>query len=181
MQKIWFGAILSAFLATSCSPRLSTFTESLYREQDFSDKELKKIQFYLSEDIILYRDATVRQGGEIRDGEIRVRSKSSSERIVIRSGTPGVFLFRPKDNHLAISFEDGGGKNNPRFLMFGPNAKNGGQYMLLAQKWERSVATVTYGGQTYTMASRSVPRLMVSLRQSNTNNTKTRTARGRRI
>ncbi|MFN4081914.1 MAG: hypothetical protein ACK4NS_13530 [Saprospiraceae bacterium] len=181
MLRNCFWIAISAFLGVSCSPRLSVMTDRLYRDQRFSDNDLRKIQFYLSEDIVLYRDALAESEGEIRDGEIRLRRSSKAERIVIRSGTPGVFLFRPKDDHLAISFEEGGDKKNPRFLVFGPNAKNGGQYMLLAKKWERSGATVTYGGQQYSLSSQVVPRLMVSLRQTNKSAIKTRTARGRRI
>ena len=49
------SATMFVLMMASCSPNLSTFNQKLYEENQWSEEELKKIQFYLSDDIILTR------------------------------------------------------------------------------------------------------------------------------
>ncbi|HHJ49679.1 MAG TPA: hypothetical protein ENJ88_02090 [Phaeodactylibacter sp.] len=168
-----FGVLLFA----SCSDRLVPFTQDLYEEYRWTDEDLQKIQFYLSQDILLYR--TIKSGDtEITRGEIRIRDGVKVEEIVIPAGTPGVFLFSPKANRMAISFEDG----DKYFLMFGPNEKLDGRYVLLADKWEKHQGTVTYGGSWYKVdASDAFAGLMVNLKRARKVQVKRRVAEGRTV
>ncbi len=168
-----FGVLLFA----SCSDRLVPFTQDLYEEYRWTDEDLQKIQFYLSQDILLYR--TIKSGDtEITRGEIRIRDGVKVEEIVIPAGTPGVFLFSPKANRMAISFEDG----DKHFLMFGPNEKLDGRYVLLADKWEKHQGTVTYGGSWYKVdASDAFAGLMVNLKRARKVQVKRHVAEGRTV
>ncbi len=163
---------------SSCSPRLTPFTQRLYQENNWSVDELKQIQFYLSRDIRLYRDVTD-SASKIESGKIRMIKGRKVEEIVIPSGTPGVLVFSPKDDRMAVSFEDG---NDERYLMFGPNPKSNNRYVLLAKEWKRSRGKVTYEGTTYyTDAENAYAALMVDLKRTKRTRVKSRVASGRKL
>ncbi len=164
--------------AASCGPNLRPFTQNLYDQYQWSDSELKRIQFYLSDDITLYRELT---GGssEIISGEIKIVDGRRVEQVVIRRGTPGVLLFKPKDNRFAIGFE---ANSDERFLIFGPNPKASNRYALMASDWDRREGTVTYEGRKWSVNSGSAfSSLMVDLKKINKVESSSRTAGGRRV
>jgi hypothetical protein len=85
------------------------------------------------------------------------------DEVFIPAGTPGVYIFSPKRNRFAISFEQGA---EGLYLMFGPNPKMGDRYALLASNWGRSAGTVTYGGEKFRVSSRSAfASLLVDLKK----------------
>ena len=134
---------LLAILLSSCGPTLTPFTQRLYEENNWTESELKRIQFYLSDDVVMRRELTGSKS-EIVSGEIKLVDGRRVEEIIIRNGTPGVFMFSPKSNRFAVSFEEGG---KDRFLMFGPNPKANNRYVLLASDWNRHTGKVTYAGK----------------------------------
>lgn len=180
MKKIPFVVVVVLMAGLSaCSPKYTPFTEELWSEYRWSESELKRIQFYLSSDLVLRRqlgDTNVR----IVSGEIKVRDGRRVEEIFIRQGTPGVFLFSPKDNRMAVSFEDG---KNDRFLMFGPNPKQGNRYMLLGSEWgPRGMGKVTYDGQEYEVeGSAQLASLLVNMKRARKVEVSSRVAGGRKI
>lgn len=165
------------FLFTSCSKRLTPFTDNLVEQFDWSDTDLKRIQFYLSEDIVL-KKARGGSRSSIEGGRIEVDGSKEIEQIVFKKGTPGVFVFTPKEDRIAISFESG----KDKYLMFGPNDKYSGKYVLLAKEWSRHNGKVTYNGQTYNTTSESAyATLMVDLRKAQKTSLKKKTVKGQRI
>lgn len=155
MAKI-IAALILGTLTMGCSPRLSPFTQSLVREYQFDDQALQKIQFYLSDDIVLHR--ALRQGeSTIEQGRISIRNGRRVEEIVFREGTPGVFVFSPGNQRLAISFE----RKADHYLIFGPSKNIRGSrgqkgiYRLLAREWEDDYGIVTYGEKEYSTPRRS--------------------------
>ena len=106
LKKIFFFALVLIGLS-SCGPTLTPFTQRLYQENDWSEPELKRIQFYLSDNIVLRRQVS---GGssEIIRGEIKIVDGQKVEEIFFRKGTPGVLLFKPKEKRFAVSFEENG-------------------------------------------------------------------------
>ena len=75
----------------SCSPKLTPFTSDLIEQNRWQEDDLKKIQFYLSQDIVLERE--IRQNSsEIVMGEIVMRDGREVDRITFRAGTPGVLV-----------------------------------------------------------------------------------------
>jgi hypothetical protein len=180
MKMIKYCLLLLGFatMLTSCSPTLSPFTQNLYEDNNWTEGDLRKIQFYLSDDIVLYRELT---GGnsEIVQGEIKVVNGRKRDQITFRRGTPGVFLFSPKTNRFAVSFEDGG---DDRYLIFGPNPKVANRYVLLASDWNRQQGVVTYAGQQWTVdANDAYTALMVDLERLQQVDVNTRVASGRKV
>lgn len=179
-SKLFLPLILGVFLISSCGPKLTPFTQQLYEEQQWSEEELKRIQFYISEDILLFRE--LRKGeSEIVSGEIKIRNGRKVDEVVIKKGTPGVLLFRPKEDKFAISFEDG---SDERYLIFGPSRKRGrnGRYGLLSKDWNRRSGKVTYDGRTYNTGSDSAyAALMVDLKRIRDTEVRSRVAKGRTV
>lgn len=176
--KYFLGLLTVAIALSSCSPTLSPFTQNLYEDNNWTNGDLQKIQFYLSNDIVLFRELT---GGssEIIQGEIKVVNGRKRDQITFQRGTPGVFLFSPKSNRFAVSFEDGG---DDRYLIFGPNPKVGNRYVLLASDWNRQSGTVSYAGQKWRVdASDAYTALMVDLERLQRTDVNRRVASGRRV
>ncbi len=163
---------------SSCGPTLTPFTQRLYEENNWTESELKRIQFYLSDDVVLRRELSGSKS-EIVSGEIKMIDGQRVDEIVIRDGTPGVFMFSPKSDRFAVSFEEGGDES---FLMFGPNPKAGDRYVLLASDWNRRTGKVTYAGKKYSVGSNSAfASLLVDLNKTRQVSINRRTARGRTV
>lgn len=178
VYRFFFFLLLSGSLFTSCSPTLSPFTQRLYDNYRWSDDELKRIQFYVSDDIVMRRELG-NGSTEIISGKVRVVNGREVEEIVIRRGTPGILMFKPKENRFAVSFEDGG---EERYLVFGPNPKASDRYVLLASEWRKRGGTVTYDGRKFDVdADDAFATLMVDLKKFNKLSVESRTAGGRKI
>lgn len=177
IHHILLGAFLAATLS-ACGPTLSPFTQQLYEDGNWSEDELRKIQFYLSDNIVLYRELSEGKS-QITQGEIKIVNGRKREEVTFRKGTPGVFLFSPKADRFAVSFESGG---NDRYLIFGPNPKMSSRYVLLASEWNRNQGSVTYAGQQWTVdADRAYTALLVDLNRLQQTVVNTRVAKGRRV
>lgn len=151
MKSIFHLACVAlVILTSSCSPTLNYYTESLHDDLQFSEAELKSVQFYLSNDIVLYRDLGSNET-RITEGKIKTIDGRKVEEIIFPKETPGVLMFSPKDNRFAISFEEG----TDNYLMFGPNKKAGGRFVLLAKEWNKRTGKVTYKGKSYNTTSQS--------------------------
>lgn len=164
-------------LLVGCGPTYRPFTSNMQDQFQWSESELKRIQFYLSEDVVLRRD--LRQGeSAIRGGKILIEEGRRVEEILFEKNTPGVLMFMPKENRMAIGFESG----NERFLMFGPNPKTSDRYVLLAADWNRSYGKVTYNGKQYrTSSNNAFAGLMVDMNKINKVSVNRRRAKGRTI
>ena len=169
--------LCSVLFLTSCGQDLKYFTKDLYDEYQWSERDLKKIQFYVSQDIILYRGLSD-EGTRIQKGKIRVESDSEVEEIIIKQGTPGVFVMSPKQDRFAISFEEG----KRSFLMFGPNRKASGRFVLLAKDWDKQSGQVTYGNEVWETSSESAyAALMVDIKRARKTKYRSKTAEGNRV
>lgn len=174
--KFLFVALV--FSSVGCSPTLSFFTQQLYDDNRWTDADLKQIQFYLSQDLTLRRKIQA-GSSEIINGKIKMEKGQQVEIVTISKGTPGVFLFSPKENRFAVSFEDGTDK---RYLIFGPNPKVSNRYVLLATDWNKKEGKVQYDGKFYTVdADFAYSGLMVDLKNIKKVSVNTRTAKGRKI
>jgi hypothetical protein len=175
--KFAFFALVALFVG-ACSPTLSTFTRDIYTDQNLSDSDLKQIQFFLSEDLVLYRYLDEKGNFQINDGSLRIKNGRKTQEIVIKAGTPGVFISRPKADSFAIAFEAG---DDSRYLMFGPNPTNGGAYELLASNWKKRTGMVTYANEKFEVYSEYIPRLMVDLKKTNYSKLERTKAGGRKV
>ena len=176
-SKILLAAVICAFSLASCSPTLRPFTDDVYHELGSSEDRLSKVQFYLSNDIVLYRDFGG-QRSSIENGKIKIVDGRKIEEVVFRKGTPGVFVFSPKQERIAISFEEGDG----RYLMFGPNDKVGGRFVLLAKEWKKRRGKVTYANEVWNTTDESAyANLLVDLDKARRTTVSKKTVKGRKI
>lgn len=165
-------------LGYSCSPRLTPLDQRIIDNNNWGPTELKRIQFYLSQDIVLRRQAESAQTS-IRNGKIRYVNGEKIEEVIFERGTPGVLLFSPKENRLAIGFEQEG---QDAYLMFGPNPKFDNRYVLLGKEWDRHSGIVTYNGKEYNTSSGSAfSGLLINLKQSRVIEKNTRVPSGRKL
>ena len=165
-------------VVSSCSFELRPFTSNLLKEGQWSDNDLKKIQFYLSNDLVISRALT---GGssEIISGSIKMVKGEKVEEVRIPQGTPGVFLFRSDKDHFAIGFD---GASDERYLMFGPNPKQRCAYVLLATEWKDRQGKVRFDDKFYfTNPDGAWANLMVDLRKIKKVEVSSNTVRGRRV
>lgn len=175
-NSLFVICLFSLFVLSSCSKKLSYFTDQLYDEYDWSEEELKKVQFYLSDDIVLYRELSSEEA-RIKDGKIKIKDGRKIEEIIFEEGTPGLLLFSPKQDRLAISFDQ-----DDKYLMFGSNSKVGGKFVLLAKDWKKRTGQVTYGTQTYyTTSASAFSSLLVDLDHAGGVNRQVQKVKGRTI
>jgi hypothetical protein len=172
-----FGTSLLALLI-SCSPTLTPFTQKLYDEYKWAADDLKRIQFYLSDDIVLRRKVSEGQT-QIQNGKIKTIDGEKIEEVIFRAGTPCVFLFSPKEDRFAISFEQ---SEPPKYLMFGPNPKYGNRYVLLGKEWNRNTGTITYEDTSwYTTSESAYACLLVDLKRATSIERKSEVVKGQRV
>lgn len=176
-SQFFFCALVCTLMLTSCGNSYKYFTQSMYDENGWTERDLQRIQFYVSQDIVLYRKLSG-EDTRITKGKIRVVDGSEIEEIIIERGTPGVFVQSPKANRFGVSFES----NNRNFLMFGPNPKANGRFVLLAKDWDKRSGKVTYGDQVYDTSSQSAyAALMVDIKKAKKIKYKTKKAEGSRV
>ncbi|MCU0345536.1 MAG: hypothetical protein MUC59_01250 [Saprospiraceae bacterium] len=175
-QHLVLLAMFSMVLFSACN-KLSYFTEDLNERYRWTEDELKKIQFYVSQDIVMKREVS---GGdrEVVSGKIKIEDGRQIEEVVIRKGTPGAYLFSPKENRFAIGFEE----SNDRYLVFGPSPKYSDRFVLMASDWDRRSGDVSYDNKTWRVSSdNAYAALLVDLRKMNKVDKDTRVAKGRKV
>jgi hypothetical protein len=130
---------LLALLLSSCSPVLSPLTTQEKTNKKWSDEDLKKIQLYLSDDIVLQRKLAS-SSTEIISGQVKIVNGEQVEEVILRRGTPGVLVNVAVDGRLGVSFE----KDDAHYLSFVSNPNEGGKYVLAASEWQNKVGKVKY-------------------------------------
>lgn len=176
-MRTLFIALIGLTIA-SCAPSLKYYTKDIHDDNRWNDSELKKIQFYLSNDIFLWRDVS-RGESAINNGKIKMVDGREVEEVVIRKGTKGVYLFSPNKNHYAISFD---ANDDSKYLVFGPSTKVNDRYVLLAKEWERNYGKVSYGDKTYRTTNQSAfAYLMVDVEKRSRTKVSSTKASGRAV
>ena len=174
-----FCAFILIVLASSCSKELRPFTSNELQEGQWSDSDLHKIQFYLSNDIVIRRNLTEGTNEIVSGGSIKIFKGEKVEEVRILRGTPGVFLFRANNDHFAIGFD---AVTDKRYLMFGPNPKRQGSYVLSASEWKNRFGKVRYDDRFFfTDEQSAIAALLVDLRKIRRVEVNSKTELGRRV
>lgn len=175
MRKII--AVIVLFASLSSCKNLVPYTDTMKQQHNWSEAQVKQIQFYLSEDVVLSRELT--QGStEIVHGKIKKVNGKKIEEIIIRQGTPGVLTEMPKEKKMLVSFEI----SDDHFLSFGVNPNMSEKYVLLASEWENGSGKVHYNNQIfYTSPGSKFAYLLVDLRKIQKMKVKQRVAGGRKV
>lgn len=170
--------LLSFFFLASCSPRLTTLTQKVMSENQWEEKDLKRIQFYLSNDIVLTRKQSTDKS-TIRKGEVQVTKGQKVEQIVFKRGTPGLIVNYPKKGQVAISFD---ARDDEKFLVFGKNKNMNNKYTLMGSNWTSESGVVNYANEKWSVSSDAAyVNLLLNLKKSIKTKVKVKQASGRRI
>lgn len=128
------------------------FTDQIRAEWNLTDDEVKSLQFYIGQTVVLTR--AVSDGSKsVAKGKLVLRSGQYINEIEIAAGTPGIATIVSSDE-VGVCFD--ASCSTGTTLGFG--CKKGctdnwqGRYSSLAQSWEKNVGQVNYGGQTYSMS-----------------------------
>lgn len=170
---ILISIIIALSVLTSCRTGKVPFTQELKTQCGLSEPSLKKIQFYTSDEIVLYK---IKEDGDafVNNGILLIQNKKDCEKIVILRNTPCILEKIIDDNKILFSFEVGDGK----LIAFG-NTSNG-SYSLLAKEWENSVGTLKYANKMYATENGDVY-LNVVLKKINKLKSKERLVKGRKV
>jgi len=175
MRKLFFFLAL-AILLSSCK-NLVPYTDAMKKKYNWNDEQVKRIQFYVSHDIVLHRELS--QGStEIVQGKIKTINGKKVEEILIREGTPGVLTEIPKQNKMLVSFE----VSDDHYLSFGVNPNANEKYVLLASDWNNGMGKVHYSDKEYyTDPDSKYAFLLVDLRKIQKMDITQRVAKGRKV
>jgi len=164
---------LGAFLFASCASKRD-FTTQVRKQYGLKDEILPKIQFFIAEDIVLYK-ADSESGLAIQNGEVVVTNSASEDQIIIKAGTKGAFVKSNGPEKVAVRFESGEG----RFLMFSGTGNYKGRFMLAAEKWENKKGVITYNNEKFYVTNASgASYLQFKLKKLNSYKKKSRVASG---
>jgi hypothetical protein len=175
-MKKWLLILVIPFMFASCK-NLIPYSDAISKRNNWSDAEIKRIQFYTSDVIVLQRQIT--EGStDIIQGKIKTVNGKKVDEIIIRAHTPGILVQMPKEQKMLISFE----VDNDHYLSFGVNPNYGSKYTLLATKWDGRIGMVTYNNQEYKAAPGSADVfLMVDSRKILKEDINSRIAKGRKV
>jgi hypothetical protein len=135
---IFFLAMIS--LLASCAKKIP-FTNAIRDKYNLTADEIKSIQFYISDDIVLYKKES--EGGRnTEEGKLVVKENTSEDRIIIKKGTPCVVTDVVGTNKLVVSFE-----TNDKTLDF--ESIGNSEFRLKAETWTNGRGKITYGDAIY--------------------------------
>lgn len=179
MKNIIASILSLAIILTACSPRLTPFTDQFYQSTPWTLAELNKVQFYLSEDVILYDNQTANTSSTIDGGKVLITKGSAQEEMIFKAGTPGVVVGMPAKGQIAVSFDP---DHPEHILLFGPNKRSNNRYVLLAKNWNNRVGEIEYAGKTYLVNTNDAyAGLMFDVKSANRIDRKTNVAGGRKV
>lgn len=177
MRNLMLLPAILLLLATTGCKNLIPYTDSLKAQYNWNNDQVKKLQFYVSHDVVLHHELT-NGSTDIVNGKIKTIKGKRVDEIIIRAGTPGVLTQIPKENKMLVSFEI----SDEHYLSFGVNPNASNKYVLLASDWNKGVGNVHYAGQEYYAASDSkYAFLMVDQRKIQQLEVKQRIAKGRKV
>lgn len=175
MRSVFFVLVITLLL-TGCKS-LAPFTNELRVDNQWSKGDLKNIQFYTSNKIVLNRQLKSNET-EIVSGKIKMVDGKRVEQVIIKKGTPGVAVAFPDAERIAVSFEI----SDQYYLTFGVNPKRGKRFYLLGKDWKGKIGKVTYDDRVFlTSPESSDVFLAIDLKRINKEDYKVRTAKGRKL
>jgi hypothetical protein len=168
-------AALALMTLGSCK-NLVPYTDALKTKYNLSDEQLKHLQFYVSDPIILQRKITDQNNTLVFGGKMKIVNGEKVEEVVVPTGTRGV-LVKDDNGKFEISFE----KDDTYYLRFGTNPNRYESYVLLASDWHGKVGNVTYAGNKYYTSPGSADAvLLIDMHKVSSYQKDSRVAKGRK-
>ncbi len=159
------SAIGLLFSLQACSPKYADFVPQT--QEILSDGDLRRVQFYNSDDILLKREVSS-DIAQVKGGKIIKKGNTLVETIQIKAETPGVCV-KSEDNMLGVAFQ----ADNNNFLYFKPK---GNEYVLQVKN-----DSVDYGGKNYYVQALSTPILKVKQSQMDKLDQSNKKLKGRKV
>jgi hypothetical protein len=178
--------VVGSALLFSCSSSRKTarnfvpFTRDLRAKLEKENIDLKEVQFYVDQKVILSRNLGD-QKVEVKSGVIKLENGKYINDVIIPSFTPGICDATENDK-LMISFEKG---NND--LAFGPGSGyTFNNYVLYGTEWKDGTAAVTYDSNKFrarcgTCADVASATLVIRKSELDKMERKSRTLKGRTV
>ena len=144
MKKLLILSVLMTTISLAgFSQKLVPFTTTLQDKFGLTKDDLKQVQFYASEDIVLTKELSGKKN-EIVRGKIKTLNNKRIDEIVICAKTPCLVIDTNSKGNLKVSFSE----SDEKTLTFG-NTPNTTKFVLLAESWQGRTGTVNYGGEKY--------------------------------
>lgn len=139
--KLFLLIFFISLIASSCAPKKIVFTQFMRSKVEGDGLNIKDVQFYNSQDIVLQRNVAYEET-KIASGAINFENGKYVEIITIEKETPGVCV-NATSNYLDISFEEGENKKL-RFVR-----TDNAQYRISAESWKDRFGKITYDTLNY--------------------------------
>jgi len=139
------------FIASGCGRARVAFTDQIREEFGLdAETKMRKVQFYISNTIILQRVSQSGTQGTADKGVLVTSKNREEDRVIIQAQTPAVFEGYGKNGEMIIRFEVGQG----RFLTFNVRREtSSARYYLVANWTQNKGGEIDYANERYTVAS----------------------------
>jgi hypothetical protein len=177
MKKLAFLIIFSNL--ASCGVKVP-FDKSIQDKYSLSsEKSLKKVQFYISETIILKKSEASGNQGTNEDGVLVTSSDKTEDRVIFPAYSKCVFDSFGDNQELLIRFEDGIGK----YLTFSTRpAMPNGKYYIAPVSDGTNAGKIVYGKESFSISgSGSGTYLMVVQKKLDRTKRKDRVVKGMKV
>ncbi len=173
----WLYIIATILTITSCSKKIP-FTSSVRNKLERIGVDIKDLQYYNSNEIILRRQIDSSKV-KIASGVVKYENGKYIEEIIFKKNTPGICDAIKDDKRISVSFENGVDNN----LTFGDmNASMGKYYVLGSKEWKNYKSETIYNGVKYDIHTPyGVPYLTIKNQKVLKEDKDSRVAKGRKI
>lgn len=177
-MKTLLLAVVTLTLLGSCGMKVP-LTKAIKQEYNLDEAALRKVQFYVSSEIILQQESKKGSAGTTSDGTLVSTSANEKSRLIILPRTKCVFEEYVDSNTIVIRFENGA----TRTISFAtrPNMENGKYYFLA--EWEQGKGgRIQYDNQVYYATPSSASAyIMVKVKRSQRTKRKDRRVKGMKV
>lgn len=175
----YVAIVIIGLIVASCGSKVP-FTNQIKDEFGLdAETQMKKVQFYISQTIILQRIRQSGSQGTAENGVLVTNKNKEEDRVTIQAQTPAVFESYGKTGEMVIRFEVGQG----RVLSFNVRQEGNTSKYYLVAAWDMNRGgELTYGNEKYTIqSSAGNAYLMVMLKKLQKTKRKDRVVKGMRV
>lgn len=146
----YLSIIIVGLLFVACGKKIA-YTNEVRDEFGLENEaNIKKVQFYTSQTVILERSKESGNQGTSDDGALVTNKSKEEDRVIIPMNTKGVFESFGENGAIVVRFEVGVGKTLNYALRQNTTT---GKYYLVADWQMNKGGELSYGNETYTVPS----------------------------
>lgn len=145
-MKFLVGFVFMTCFLTGCGVKVP-YTNQLKNDFNLdSERDIKKVQFYISATIILQKSKSSGNQGTADNGALVTSSSKEQNRIIIPVNSKCVFERYGENDELIVRFETGVGKTLTFSVKPGQATS---KYYLIADWNQEKGGQITYGNETF--------------------------------